>query len=115
MMDGRLSIISPEGRKAIADYYESGGENRVAVIPLGVSGLDVQQAASAACWRGNRNGQPKGLRDKLARRRQEYRRLVDKGKSVPEIAKIIRVKVRSVYNALRRMGLKIKPRLTDAP
>ncbi len=94
--------------KIDAFITEKESEGQTVVVPRGVSGMDIPQETSAACWRRGRNGQPKALREKLSKRRGDYRRLVDEGKSGREIAKIIGVKLPAVYQAVRRMGLKLR-------
>ncbi len=89
---------------------EKEAEGKTVVVERGVSGMEVLRETSAACWRKGRKGQPKALRAKLSRRRGDYRRLVDEGKSGPEIAQIIGVKLPAVYQAVRRMGLKLRRR-----
>ncbi len=96
--------------KIDAFIAEKGAAGETIVVPRGVSGMDVVLETAAACWREGRKGQPKELREKLSKRRGDYRRLVDEGKSGPEIAKIIGVKLPAVYQAVRRMGLKLRRR-----
>ncbi len=96
--------------KIDAFIAERESEGKTVVVPRGVSGMDIPGETSAACWFKGRRGQPKALRAKLSKRRGDYRRLVDEGKSGPEIAKIIGVKLPAVYQAVRRMGLKLHRR-----
>ncbi len=106
--------IRPDIRAKIAAFIAlKAAAGLTVVVPSGVSGMDVLQETSAASWRGNRRGQPKALREKLSKRRRDYRRLVDEGKSGPEIAKIIGVKLQTVNAALRRMRLKIEPKMFE--
>ncbi len=102
--------VSPVERVLIDHHI---AEKGVIFVATGLSSMDVPRENAIASWGGHRNGQPPALRMKLARRRQQYRKLVDEGKSYREIAKIIGVKVDSVYNAVRRMRLKIKPKFYE--
>ena len=101
--------IPPDLRKKIDAFIaEKEFEGKTVVVPRGVSGMDVQREASTAYWRRGMNGQPKALREKLSKQRGGYRRLVDQGLTGREIAKIIGVKLPAVYQAVRRMGLKLR-------
>ncbi len=94
--------MSPADRELIDAYLAEHGAN---VIPRGVSGLSIEQQTSGVWFRGNRTEK---FRKKQTQRRKKYRRLVDEGKSGPEIAELLGVKVGAVYVALRRMGLKLQ-------
>ncbi len=103
--------ISPADRALIDRHI---AEHGITYVPRGVSGLDDSCDAPFRC----RNDQPEKLRSRLAKRRQIYRRLVDEGKTCREISEIVGVQLASVYGALSRMRLKIKPKMfvaSDAP
>ncbi len=104
--------ISPAERKLINRRIAEGG---VTYVPRGVSGLNSEQETASVNWRGGRGGQPKAQRNKLAKRRQLYRKLVDERKNGPEIATIVGVSRQCVYAALSRMRLKIKPKMFMEP
>ena len=93
--------------RVLIDRYEA--ETGINYVPRGVSGEDDEQTASRRSWTGHRFGQSSEFRHKQAQRRQLYRRLVDDGKTGREIAAVTGLKLESVYNALARLRLKIRP------
>ena len=105
------SIIRPApvntAERALIDHFIAAG--RVTHVPRGVSGEDDEQAASHRSWTGHRFGQSSEFRHKQAKRRQLFRRLVDDGKTGREIAEVVGLKLESVYGALSRLRLKIRP------
>ncbi len=109
MIPSHPNPIGPKIRAKINAFIaEKESEGKTVVVPRGVSGMDDPQENSAACWLKGRKGQPKALREKLSKRRGDYRRLVDQGLTGREIAKIIGVTLPTVYQAVRRMGLKLR-------
>ena len=105
------SIIRPTpisaADRALIDRFEAAFG--VTHVPRGVSGDDDKQTASRRSWTGHRFGQSAELREKQAKRRQLYRRLVDDGKTGREIADVVGMKLESVYSALSKLRLKIRP------
>ena len=93
--------------RALIDRFIAAGH--VNHVPRGVSGEDIEQTASRRSWTGHRFGQSSEFRHKQAKRRQLYRRLVDDGKTGREIAEVVGLKLESVYGALSRLRLKIRP------
>ncbi len=95
-------IVSPADRALIDDFPP----DQIQFIPRGVSGLEPGQFVGTNL---NRQGQPPALRAKLARERGEYRRRFDAGETPEQIAAGMVVHPKSVRNALKRMGLIVKP------
>ncbi len=94
--------------RALIDRYRDAG--LVTYVARGVSGEDDEQTASRRSWTGHRFGQSAEFRHKQALQRQLYRQLVDDGKNGREIAAVTGLKLESVYSALSRLRLKIRPR-----
>ena len=97
--------------RALIDRYIAAG--RVNHVPRGVSGEDDEQTANRLSWTGHRFPQSAEFRHKQAKRRQLYRRLVDDGKTGREIAEAVGLKLESVYGALSRLRLKIRPTFVE--
>ncbi len=89
-------------------------EEGITHVARGVSGEDDEQADARRSWTGHRFGQSAEFRHKQAQRRQRLRLLVDDGKTCREIAEVTGLKLVSVYSALSRLRLKIRPPL-DVP
>ncbi len=104
----RRPVPISAAERVLMDIFEA--EEGIKHIPRGVSGEDDEQTAARRSWTGHRFGQSAEFRHKQALQRQLYRRLVDDGKTGREIAEVVGLKVESVYSALSRMRLKIRPR-----
>ena len=96
-------IIDPDMRSAIDRFPE----NQVQIIPRGVSGIPDEFLPTS--W-GNRKGIPAALRRKHSRTRARYRRCVEAGMNIKEIAEVTGRAENTVYQCLRRMHLKIRRR-----
>ena len=96
-------IIDPDMRLAI-DRFPA---DQVQIIPTGISGIP-DEYLPASTW--GRKNIPAVLRIKHSRIRARYRRCVDAGMSIKEIAEVMDRAENTVYQSLRRMHLKIKPR-----
>ncbi len=97
-------IIDSDMRSAIDRFPE----DQVQIIPTGISGIPDEHLSTS--W-GNRKGIPAALLRKNSRIRARYRRCVEAGMNVKEIAAEMGRRENSVYQTLRRMHLKIKQRL----
>ncbi len=94
--------------RALMDRFEA--EFGITHVPRGVSGEDDEQTANRHNWTGHRFGQSAEFLHKQSQRRQLIRRLVEDRKNGREIAAVVGIKVESVYCALSRMRLKLRPR-----
>ncbi len=93
--------------RALIDLYVA--KMGITYVPRGVSGEDDEQTSSRRRT-GHKFGQSEAFRHKQSLQRELYRRLVDDGKTGREIAEVVGLKLESVYGALSRLRLKIRPR-----
>ncbi len=96
-------IIPPDWRLAIDRFPE----DRVQIIPRGVSGIPDEHLPASS---RNRKGIPAALLAKHSRVRARYRRCVDAGMNIKEIAAATGRAENTVYQSLRRMRLRCKRR-----